>query len=426
MTALPEPGTLLAEKYVVEGQLGSGAVGVVYSATHTELRQRVAIKLLREAAAPIAAERMIREARAAVTLQSEHVVRVMDVGRDAGRVFIVMEQLEGSDLRSLQHARGRFPIAEAVDYLLHACAGIAEAHARGVVHRDLKPSNLFLTHRADGGPLVKVLDFGISKSTADEDEEASLTGPAEVLGSPMYMSPEQVRGSRAVDHRTDIWSLGVILYRFLSGRAPFGSPGTGVSAALASVVTDEPPTLAELVTDVPEELDAVVMRCLRKSPAERFASVAELASRLAPFGTDDGRAAVVRLVRGASSRPPSSPSAPDRMVRPRSRRAALLGAIAIAVIVVPAAALAVLGRSHGRVPPAAPEPPASAPLVSASAPETASLEPDAASAAPSSASDVAPSASIGTIKRPPKAHPVPRPVRPASSVVRSAATDDRY
>ena len=164
MAALPEPGSLFAGKYVIESELGSGAAGVVFSATHQELRQRVAIKVLRNAR-PVAAERMIREARAALALQSEHVVRVMDVGRDGGQVFLVMEQLEGADLASTLRRRGALPIAEAVDCVLQACAGVAEAHARGVVHRDLKPSNLFLTRRADGSPLVKVLDFGISKSS---------------------------------------------------------------------------------------------------------------------------------------------------------------------------------------------------------------------------------------------------------------------
>ena len=279
MAELPEPGTLFANKYVIESQLGGGAAGVVLSATHQELRQRVAIKVLRDAG-PVSSERMIREARAAIALHSEHVVRVMDVGRDGDHVYLVMEQLEGSDLATVLRQRGPLPIAEGVDYVLQACAGVAEAHARGVVHRDLKPSNLFLTRRADGSPLVKVLDFGISKSSDSEQEaEASLTGPAEVLGSPMYMSPEQVRGAKLVDHRTDIWALGVVVFRLLSGKAPFGA-GMTVGSALASVVADEPVALREVQPDAPKELEAIVRRCLAKAPDERFATVAELAAAL--------------------------------------------------------------------------------------------------------------------------------------------------
>jgi serine/threonine-protein kinase len=418
MAALPELGSRFAEKYVIESQLGEGAAGVVLSATHTELRQLVAIKLLRHAA-PVAAERMIREARAALALHSEHVVRVMDVGRDrAGRVYIVMERLEGTDLASLLGARGPLPVAEAVDYVLQACAGIAEAHARGIVHRDLKPSNLFLTRRADGSPLVKVLDFGISKSSDAGDAEGSLTGPAEVLGSPMYMSPEQVRGAKSVDHRTDIWSLGVICFRLLSGKAPFGG-GEGVGAALASVVSDDPPMLRELAPDVPGELEAVVMRCLRKSADDRFATVADLAAALSPFGTDDGRAAVVRLVR---DRPPSVLPTP----RARPRRP-LLVACALAVLAVPAIAFALRHRGD----------PVATPLPSAeSVAATVAAPPEMASPSSSSqdplppalgASTAAPPASTAASTTHAPVRPVARPRRPHTpSVVKSAATDDRY
>jgi serine/threonine-protein kinase len=410
MAALPELGSRFAEKYVIEAQLGEGAAGIVLSATHTELRQLVAIKLLRHAA-PVAAERMIREARAALALHSEHVVRVMDVGRDrAGRVYIVMEQLEGTDLASLLAARGPLPVAEAVDYVLQACAGIAEAHASGIVHRDLKPSNLFLTRRADGSPLVKVLDFGISKSSDAGDAEGSLTGPAEVLGSPMYMSPEQVRGAKSVDHRTDIWSLGVICFRLLSGKAPFGG-GEGVAAALASVVSDDPPMLRELAPDVPGELEAVVMRCLRKSADDRFATVADLAAALSPFGTDEGRTAVVRLVRDRPSVLPA-PSA-----RPRRT---LLVACALAVLAVPAIAFALRHRGD---PVATPLP--SSESVAESVAATVAAPPEIAS--PSSSSQASPPAPTAASTTHAPSRPVSRPRRTHTpSMVRSAATDDRY
>jgi serine/threonine-protein kinase len=430
MTALPEPGSRIAGKYVVERELGAGAVGIVYSATHEELRQRVAIKLLREAA-PVASLRMLHEARATVALQSDHVVRVMDVGRDDGRVFLVMEQLEGSDLASLLRARGRLPAAEAVDYVLQACAGVAEAHARGIVHRDLKPSNLFLTHRADGSPLVKVLDFGVSKSSdpGEPNEpgernvlEGSLTGTFELLGSPLYMSPEQVRGAKNVDHRTDIWSLGVILFRLLSGQPPLGGAATSVSGALASVVGDEAARLRELVPDVPRELEAVVNHCLAKSPGERFASVAELATALAPFGTQDGRAAVVRLVRDRAVLPPRRGGARGRWP--------LLAATAIVLFTIAAGALAI--SRHVRAAGTSETAPPS--TASALAAPVASPSPVTAPAATDPASAAAPPAPPPVPPPPATVSPRVRPNRPVarphppgnSSVVRSAATNDRY
>ena len=431
-----EPGTVFAERYVIESQLGGGAAGVVLSATHADLKQRVAIKLLRDDA-PVGVERMIREARAALSLHSEHVVRVMDVGRDrAGRAYIVMEQLEGADLGSVLEQRGSFGIRESVDYVLQACAGIAEAHARGIVHRDLKPSNLFLTTRADGTPLVKVLDFGISKTAEDEEPEGSLTGPAEMVGSPRYMSPEQVRGARDVDHRADIWALGIILFRFLSGVAPFGGKGKGIAAALTSIVMDQPPSLVAIVPEVPVELELIIMRCLAKGPEDRHASAAELAARLAPFGSGEGRAAVARLVRSVegrlSSEGPTNPPPPLPVSAKPSRRLVLAGVVA-AFVVIPAGAL-LLGR--GKQPSV--ESVASASTAAAPEPApTRSSEPAGTTLAPSpEPSPLAPSASVAaaagasTPRRPLLPRPVARPraaPAPAStSMVKSAATDDRY
>jgi len=404
MAQLPEPGSTFADKYVIESELGRGAAGVVLSAMHTGLKQRVAIKVLRDAGG-VAAERMAREARAAVTLQSEHVVRVMDVGRDGGHVFLVMEKLEGSDLGALLKERGSLPVPEAVDYVLQACAGVAEAHARGIVHRDLKPSNLFLARRSDGGPLVKVLDFGISKSDAPGDSDASLTGPAEVLGSPMYMAPEQVRGAHNADHRSDVWSLGVILFRLVTGKAPFGS-GKSVSAALASVIADEPVRLRELLPGAPRELEDIMLGCMAKSPDDRIASVAELATRLAPFGTDDGRAAVVRLMR---ERAPAAEG--------RSRRMWPLFVAGVAILAVVAGLVAELRHRE---------------KASSVAQAAVLAAPSAAVApAPSATGDVpvVPSAVVSAtpVIRTFSVRPVPRPRPPPnSSVVRSAATDDRY
>jgi serine/threonine-protein kinase len=426
-----EPGTVFADRYIIEAQLGGGSAGVVFSALHADLKQRVAIKWLRDTA-PFGVERMVREARAALALHSEHIVRVMDVGSDPdGHAYIVMEQLEGGDLGSVLQDRGHFEIEEAVDYVLQACAGIAEAHARGIVHRDLKPSNLFLTTRADGAPLVKVLDFGISKTTEDEDADSSVTGPAEMVGSPRYMSPEQVRGQRNVDHRADIWALGVILYRFISGKAPFGGQGKGISGALASIVIDDPPPLRDLVPEVPAELEAVILRCLAKAPDDRHASAAELAARLAPFGSSDGRAAAARLVHSIegmlSSETDTSP--PPPMPRPKSQRRLVLVAFAAGMLAVPAVAIVILAHGERAAPAAsqsvsapaapAPTPPAS---VAATAESAASEPPQAASSPP------APSVPAPHAATPRWAPQAPRARIPtvSSSVVKSAATDDRY
>jgi len=426
-----EPGTVFADRYVIEAQLGRGSAGVVFSALHADLKQRVAIKWLRDTA-PFGVERMVREARAALALHSEHIVRVMDVGSDPdGHAYIVMEQLEGADLGSVLQDRGHFEIEEAVDYVLQACAGIAEAHARGIVHRDLKPSNLFLTTRADGAPLVKVLDFGISKTTEDEDADSSVTGPAEMVGSPRYMSPEQVRGQRNVDHRADIWALGVILYRFISGKAPFGGQGKGISGALASIVIDEPPALRELVPDVPAELEAVILRCLAKAPDDRHASAAELAARLAPFGSSDGRAAAARLVHSIegmlSSETDTSP--PPPLPRPRSQRRLVLIALAAGMLAVPAVAIVILAHGEHAAPAApksmnapaspTPTPPASAAAIAESA---ASELPQAASSPPAPSVPPPHAATLRPAPQTPRA----RIPTVSSSVVKSAATDDRY
>jgi serine/threonine-protein kinase len=427
--ALPERGSVFAEKYLIESELGRGAAGVVLSAVHTELCQHVAIKLLRSGDT-IAAERLLREARAALALQSEHVVRVMDVGRDDGRVFVVMEQLAGADLKSMLDARGTFPVAEAVDFVLQACVGVAEAHSRGIVHRDLKPSNLFLTKRADGSSLLKVLDFGISKMEAD-DTEASLTGSYDVLGSPLYMSPEQVRGARNVDPRTDIWSLGVILYRFVTGVPPFGA-GLGATAVLAAVVAEEPRPPEERSTDLPQGLGAVIMQCLRKSPEDRFASIAELAAALAPFGTDEGRLAVARLLRGS---PAGVAPVATRPSTPRWRRVALLSFVAC---VLTLAAVTFAASRARTAPPAAAtssasvEPPAT--VLAASPIPSSPTAPASAAALPSSVAAAEPGQATTAPAPASRQRPANRsPSRPASrshpsdsSGAKAAAVNDRY
>jgi serine/threonine-protein kinase len=295
-------GVLLAGKYRVERTIGEGGMGVVLSATNEALRQRVAIKLLRSGALANAKAlgRFEREARAAASLRSEHVARVLDVGKlDDGRPYMVMEYLEGQDLGDVIDHGAELAVGDAVDYVLQACEAVAEAHASGIIHRDLKPKNLFLTQSVHGRPLVKVLDFGISK-IEDEAEDMSLTRTTEIIGSPSYMSPEQLRASKQVDVRTDIWALGVILFELLTKSLPFQA--TTVTELVAVVLTDPLPDLRVVRPDVPPELAAAVGKCLEKKRDDRFASVADLVRAIAPFAridTDDD-SAVARVARVAA------------------------------------------------------------------------------------------------------------------------------
>jgi eukaryotic-like serine/threonine-protein kinase len=291
---------LLAGKYRLERVIGQGGMGVVVAATHVMLNERVAIKLLLPEALENAetVARFQREARAAVRIKSEHVARVSDVGVvDApasalqpvigvplapGAPFMVMEYLEGQDLSGVLRATGPLPLGDAVGYLAQAIEAIAEAHALGIVHRDLKPSNLFLTHRADGSALVKVLDFGISKAATGNAMEAAMTTTSAVLGSPMYMAPEQMIASREVDGRTDVWALGVVLYQLLAGHGPFN--GTTMTELCARILQEPHAPIRASRPDVPVEIDAVISRCLEKDRVRRFPSVADLAEAIAPWG----------------------------------------------------------------------------------------------------------------------------------------------
>jgi eukaryotic-like serine/threonine-protein kinase len=294
---VPPIGELIAGRYQVEDVIGRGGMAVIVGARHVELGQRVAIKLLR-VDTPQRAEvyaRFLREARACAQMRSEHVVRVFDVGHlTSGQPFMVMEYLTGGDLGHLVQAGGSLPVEDAASYVLQACEAVAEAHAMGIVHRDLKPSNLFLAERADGSPVVKLLDFGISKVTAAQGLD--LTATDATVGSPLFMSPEQIRGSKDVDHRTDIWSLGVVLYELLTGQSPFGAPSS-LSALAVVIATETPIPVRTHRPEIPEALNAVILRCLEKLPEHRFQTVADLARTLAPFAPKDAARLVERIVR---------------------------------------------------------------------------------------------------------------------------------
>ncbi len=278
------PGDILAEKYRVLNVLGAGGMGVVVAAEHIELQEKVAIKFLLDEASENSelSERFLREARAAVRIRSEHVVRVIDVGKlPSGAPYMVMEYLEGEDLSETVE-RGPLPIADAVDYVIQACEAMSVAHGEGIVHRDLKPANLFLSKRPDGSPIVKVLDFGISKLTTTQ-ESLSLTHTQATMGSPLYMSPEQMRSSKNVSRSADIWSLGVILYELLAGDVPFS--GQTYPEVLVKVMGDEPRPLRALRGEVPLGLELLVQQCLSKAPESRPQSAAALAVALSAFAS---------------------------------------------------------------------------------------------------------------------------------------------
>ncbi|MEJ7729699.1 MAG: serine/threonine-protein kinase [Polyangiaceae bacterium] len=292
-------GDVLGGKFRVERVLGTGGMGVIVAAFHLQLEQEVALKFLLADAAkqPEVVARFAREARAAAKIQSEHVARVIDVGTlETGAPYMVMEYLEGEDLDGLIKREGRVALVDAVSWVLQACEAIAEAHAMGIIHRDLKPANLFLAERSDGSRSIKVLDFGISKvSVEGQMADASLTRTSAVMGSPMYMSPEQLRSARDVDARADIWALGITLYELVCGKGPFSS-GT-VPEVCAAILKEAPQPPRELREDLPPGLEAVILRCLEKDVTKRYANVAELALALLSFAPPGSEMSIERISR---------------------------------------------------------------------------------------------------------------------------------
>ena len=272
-------GYCLADKYEIEQPIGHGGSGVVYAARNILLNDRVAIKVLYEAS-DADRERLVREARAAVRIRSEHVVRVFDVGEiDEVGPYIVMEYLEGEDLAQRVKRSGPLDATTATDCLAQVCDALSIAHDLGIVHRDLKPANLFQSERADGSPWVKILDFGISKTS--DDHADGLTSTHAVFGTPAFMSPEQLRSTRDVDHRTDIWALGAILFYLVTGRLPF--PGESSVDVAAKVLRDETPSARALVSGLPEAIDVIIERCMRKEPGLRWKSIGQLMQALEPL-----------------------------------------------------------------------------------------------------------------------------------------------
>jgi eukaryotic-like serine/threonine-protein kinase len=470
---LPKVGDIVAGKYEVERILGVGGMGIVVAARHKQIGELVAIKLLHPDSAMDgeAVARLLREARATISIKSEHVVRVFDVGTlDSGSPYILMEYLTGMDLSELVKKDGFLPVTLAVDYLLQAGEAIAEAHARGIVHRDLKPSNLFLTTRPDGTALVKVLDFGISKALVVEPSQESgetvaavldLTATRAVFGSPMYMSPEQVRSAKRVDERTDIWALGVILHELLTGAAPFS--GETMPGVLASISADAPEPLRRRRPDAPEGLEGVIAKALVKNVGDRIQSVLELARSLDPFASPEGKLSLARIERlslpgGVSKRvlPQRNSSVPPapRSSRPQaelalgstvratttgttpgqrgSRAGVVLMVVALgAVLAIASATWMLRGRLDQKesavsspAPPATPAPPPAVPTTSplpvASAGALANTATAAAPTAPPPAGDAPdPEASASTLAATPRRVTSPPPSR-APSPLKSA------
>lgn len=279
------PGTIIDGKYRIDRIVGGGGMGSVMAATHLELGHAVAIKVMNadEAGSSDSMRRFMREGRAAAQLRSDHALRIFDVGRlPSGVPFLVMEYLEGEDLEQI--TRRRAPsVHEAVEWVRQAAHALAEAHDRGLIHRDLKPSNLFLTRLADGKPRIKVVDFGLVKdlslgSVKGDKKLGRLTSENMMLGSPFFMSPEQIRTPNRVDARSDVWSLAATLFKLLAGQPPFVAPST--HGVLAKILNEEAPRVKTLRADVPPIVDDTIAKALSRDPQRRFASVTAFVSAL--------------------------------------------------------------------------------------------------------------------------------------------------
>jgi serine/threonine-protein kinase len=329
-----EIGTVLAGKYRIEKLLGEGGMGVVLAAHHLHLDERVAIKFLRPEILQNRdiVGRFLREARAAIKIKSEYVSRVTDVGTlETGAPYMVMEYLDGRDLASWIAERGALSIEQTIEFVLQACEAIAEAHVLKMVHRDLKPANLFVVKRADGLSAVRVLDFGISKmaSAIAGGTGLGVTKTSDIMGSPLYMAPEQMLASHDVDMRSDIWSLGVVIHEMITGRVPFD--GETIPEVCAKILRDAPEPMSQRNPGVPPGLDRVVLRCLEKERNDRFQNVAELANALVDYGPRRARASAERITRtieaaGLARQPatemPASAKANEKLEAPQAAPAA--------------------------------------------------------------------------------------------------------
>jgi serine/threonine protein kinase len=431
-------GDVIAGKYRVEKVLGAGGMGVVVAARHIQLEERVALKfLLPEALGDQeAVARFIREARAAVRIKSEYIARVTDVGTlENNAPYIVMEYLDGSDLAAWLRTRGPLPVQLAVDFVLQACIAVAEAHGLGIVHRDLKPANLFCIQRADGQLSIKVLDFGISKITTPGTPGHDMTRTSALMGSPLYMSPEQMQRSKGVDVRTDIWSLGVILFELVTGRTPFNAEA--VTELAIKVANDPAPPVRAFVSDAPATLERAIAKCLEKDRARRFQTVGELAVALKDLGSRGARISVDRVLgtlrktRSSAAVPPSGAFTADVVpaamaafntaapwgqtgaeTKTKAPGKPILAISAAAILTALVVVGAFIVRNSSQAPASASSAIAatiSAPLPSPSPPEVLSDLKDQAPAAPVFAVSALPAAEAPTASPPSRPAAPPRP-----------------
>jgi serine/threonine-protein kinase len=280
-----DAGALIADRYRVVRKIGEGGMGVLYACEDRVLAREVAVKLMQRSIASDKqlSERLLREARLAAQLR-KHVAQVFDCGTlETGEPYIVMELLHGRDLYSVLKEDGPLSPSQVVGYLLELCVGLTEAHEKGIIHRDLKPENLYCAEEPDGSTVLKIVDFGVSKQLSSR--RVTQTNPGESVGSPQYMSPEQISSPTEIDCRTDIWSLGIVMFELLTGDAPFN--GAGPAQVCAAVLTRPVPAISIYRDDVPPALEAIVRRCLQRDRERRFASVAELVAALTAIQEPD-------------------------------------------------------------------------------------------------------------------------------------------
>ena len=429
-------GDVLAGKYRIDRILGIGGMGVVVAAHHIRLDERVAIKFLlpEMALSGESVARFDREARAAVKIKSEHVARVSDVGTlENGAPYMVMEYLEGQDLAAWVK-RGPLPFEQAAEFVLQACEAIAEAHALGIIHRDLKPANLFVVRRPDGALSVKVLDFGISKmrGLSGSAPDVSITKTSAMMGSPLYMSPEQMQSAKDVDSRTDIWALGIILFELVTGVSPFHSET--MPELIAKILSTPPPPLASKRPDAPLGFETVILRCLDKDRGRRYESVGQLAAELTPFAPRRSRISLERisgvlhaagLSNTALATPPSSDPteaatggtqvAWGQTNAPKGPATATLVLAGIGLAFLAGGGLlAIQGRSGGTNAPAHPNVSTSLPVPARSSVSEVSSPQPVPAQAPLAPPTVAASAAPVAAAAAAVAKPRPSPIKPAS------------
>lgn len=429
-----EPGEVLAERYRVDGLLGAGGFGTVLIATDQVIGRQVALKLLstEHLGSAETRDRFLREARVLGLLHGEHGAQIYDVGSlPDGRPFISMELLRGNDLSKELRRRGALPIGEAAQTVIEVCRGLRAAHANGIVHRDLKPQNIFWAVRADGSRQTKVLDFGIARIPSNDP----LTASGAWVGTPRYMSPEQLTDPGGVDLRADIWALGVVLYELLTAKPIFDAATPAVYAS--KVLTDRPVPLCVRNPTLPAALEAVVDRCLQQRPEERFASVDQLAEALQPYAeahapessqtteldipTRGSGPSVTTTATGGIVAPQATPGPVNIPPRPVPRSPSPRTTLVLSALLVAAAVWIGVTQvfSRAELPPSGsahePSASASATVVAFSPPASTTAAASVASAVPSVSAALTASAAASASATPTFTLPSSKPAAPAPS-----------